>query len=73
MGRVEQWLACLLPDPASPGSLPSVDEIFSKGTIVDVAEVNQHHSLEESRQWLENADGTNLALTSGKILLQKYP
>ena len=69
MGRVEQWLACLLPDPASPGSLPSVDEIFSKGTIVDVAEVNQHHSFEESRLWLENADGTNLALASGKILL----
>ena len=67
MGRVEQWLACLLPDPASPGLLPSVAEIFSKGTIVDVAEVNQHHSFEESRLWLENADGTNLALASGKI------
>ena len=56
--------------PSCPGSIPSIHELFSV-EIVDVAEVNQHHCLEESGQWLENVDLTHLALTSGKLEVQK--
>ena len=38
---------------------------------MDVAEVNQRHWLEESRQWLENVDRTHLVLGSGKPVPQK--
>ena len=44
---------------------------FFAGNIIDVAEVNQLHWLEESRQWLENVDQTHLVLASGKPVLQK--
>ena len=37
---------------------------FIKGKIVNVAEVNQRHCLEESEQWLENVDRTNQALVA---------
>ena len=36
-----------------------------------VDEVNQRLCLEESEQWLENVDRTNLVLGSGKLVLQK--
>ena len=63
MGCVAQWLACLLPDPAATGSIPSAD----------VAEVNQPYGLSESGQWLENVDQPHLVLASGKLELQKAP
>ena len=53
--RHKQWLAYLLPDPASLGWFP----VFTKNsekTIVTVAEVNQRPCLEESEQRLENVD-----------------
>ena len=37
---------------------------FFRGKIVDVTEVNQQHSLEDIRQWLENVDPTNIVLAS---------
>ena len=39
--------------------------------MIDVAEVDQQHWLEESGQWLENVDLTHLVLASGKPVLQK--
>ena len=44
---IAQLLASLLPDPAVPGSIPSV-----------FPEVNQRRCLEESGQWLENVGWT---------------
>ena len=58
-------------DPAALGSIPSVPEKISEEKIIDVAEVNQRPSIEESTQWLENVDGTHLVLASGKLVLQK--
>ena len=43
----------------------------SKQKNVHVAEVNQWHCLEESRQWLENAHPTHLVVASGKLVQQK--
>ena len=60
-GSIAQWSAYLLPDPAAPGSIPSVAD----------AEVNQRRWLEESGQWLENVDQTHQVLPSGKLALQK--
>ena len=38
---IAQWLANFLLGPAAIGLIPSIPEIFSQETIVDVAEVNQ--------------------------------
>ena len=64
-GRIAQWLAYLLPDPAALGSIHSVPK------IVDIAEVNQQCCLEESGRWLENFDLTHLGLASGKLVIHK--
>ena len=71
-GSVVQWLAYLLLEPAAPGSIPSIPEIFSEEKIVNVAEVNLRGSLEENGPWIENVDQTNLVLASGKLVLQKW-
>ena len=39
--------------------------------IVDVVEVNQWRCLEESGQYLENVDQTQVVQRSGKLVLQK--
>ena len=39
--------------------------------IVDVAEVNQRHRLDESGQWLESVYRTHLVLASGKLVRKK--
>ena len=39
-GRIAQWLKDLLPDPAAPGSIPSVPQTFSEEHIVNIVEVN---------------------------------
>ena len=54
-GNIAQWLAYLLLDPAAPGSIPSVPP-KDRGKIIDVAEVNQRHWLDQSGQWLENVN-----------------
>ena len=46
-------------------------QFFQMKKIVDVAEVNQQHCLEESGQWLYNVDQTHLLLASGKLVLNK--
>ena len=56
---MSQWIAYLLPDPAAPGSIPSVP---------DVAEGNQQRCSEESEQWLENVERNHLVLASGELL-----
>ena len=61
----------MLPVPAALSSIPNIPKKFI-GKYVDVAEVNQRGCLEESGQWLENVDGTHLALACGKLVLQKY-
>ena len=48
--------------------IPTVSLVFGE-EIINVAEVNQW--IEERGQWLENIDRTNLALASGKLVLQK--
>ena len=50
---------------ASGPSCPWLDSQCSLG------EVNQQPCLEESAQWLENVDRTNLVLASGKLVLQE--
>ena len=40
-GSIAQRLAFLLPDPAAPGSIPSVTKKNSDEKIVDIAEVDQ--------------------------------
>ena len=44
---------------------PEFPKIFPLKKIVNVAEVNQQHCLEESGQWLENVDQTQLVMASG--------
>ena len=48
---------------ASGPSCPRFDaqhsQKISEEKVVDVAEVNQLHCLEQSDQWLENGDRTN--------------
>ena len=63
-GSIAKWLACLLPDPAAPVSIPSI-----QGEMINVAEVNQRLWLEESGQRLENVDRTHLELASGRRVL----
>ena len=36
-GSIAQWLPYLLLDQASPGSIPSIPQIFSEEKIIDVA------------------------------------
>ena len=57
--------------PSSPGFNSHRSQIFCRGKVIDVAEVNQWHWLEESGQWLENVDRTHLVLAGGKSVLQK--
>ena len=57
--------------PGAPGSIPGIPNKFSEEFILDVAEVSQQRSLEESGQWLENVDLTHLVLASAKPVLQK--
>ena len=70
-GSIAQWLGYLLPDPATPGLIPSASKKNSEENIVDVAEVNQRRCLEECGQWLENDDETHLVLAGAKQALQK--
>ena len=56
----------LASDPPALGSISDIPQKIFRGKIVDVAEVNQRHCLEESGLWLENVDRTHLVLTSGK-------
>ena len=44
---------------------------FFEEKIINVAEVNQQHWLEESGQWLDNVDQTHLVLASGRPVLRK--
>ena len=50
--------------------IPSSPELFLDEKIVSAAEVNQRHCLEESGQWHENVDQTQLVLARGKLVLQ---
>ena len=50
---------------------PSIPKTISEEKNVDVAEVNQRHCIEESRQRLDNVDLIHLVLVSGKLVLQK--
>ena len=61
----------MLPDPAAPGSIPSAPNFFLQEKNAKVAEINNRRCLDESGQWLENVDRTNLVLASGKLVLQK--
>ena len=58
-------------DPAAPGLIPCILKKFSGEKLWNFNEVYQRRCLEESGQWLENVDQTQLDLTSGKPLIQK--
>ena len=64
-----QWLAYLLPDPATLCLIPSSPKIISEEKTVNAAEVNQL----ESGQWLQNVHWNLPELSSGKLVLQKIP
>ena len=70
-GRKAQWQADFLLVRVAPGLITIIPELISDKKIVDVAEVNKWRCLEESGQWLENADQNHLTLGSGKLVLQK--
>ena len=69
-GRIVQYLADLLLDPTALGLISSIPEFFSEEKIVNVAEINQRCCLDESGQWYENFDWTDLVLPSGKLVLK---
>ena len=60
----------MLLDPAGPGSIHRVPDIFLEDRIVNFAELNQWCCLEESGQWLENVNRAHLELATGKLALQ---
>ena len=62
-GSIAQWLAYLITDPTTLGSIPIIPQKNSEETIVQV-EVNVWHCLEESGQWLENIDQTHQVVAS---------
>ena len=55
--------------PRCPGFDSQQSQIFFRRKKVNVAEVNQQCSLEESGQRLDNFDCTHLVLASGKLEL----
>ena len=59
--------------PAALDSIPSIPPKNFRGKVIDVAEVNQRHWVEESGLWHENVDRTHLHLASGKPVLQMAP
>ena len=69
-GSIAQWLAYLLTDSPASGLTPNGPETCSDEKIVDVAEVNQWHCLEECEQRLETVAQTHLVLASGTLVLQ---
>ena len=71
-GRIAQWLAYLLTDPAAQGLIHNVYKKNSKEKIVDVAGINHLCCLEKSGRWLENVDPTHLVLASVKLELKKH-
>ena len=70
-GSMARWVAYLLPDPAAPGLITSIPEIFSEEKIANVAEINQQPCLEKSGHWLENTNQTHLVLASSQLVIQK--
>ena len=58
----------MLPDPATPGSLPSIPQKIPEEKIVDVAEVDRRCCLEESGHWHENVDLTHPVPVSGNLV-----
>ena len=62
----------LLTDPAAPGLIPNIPEIFWEEKNVDVVEIIQWRCLEESSgQWIVNTDQNHIVLASGKLVYQK--
>ena len=62
-------LAYLLPDPAAPGSIPSIPKKIQRKEMTNVAGVYCRRWLEESGQRLENVDPTHLVLLTFLICL----
>ena len=56
----------MLPDPTAQHSR----KVFRRKKNIAAVDVNQQHWVEESGQWLENADKTHLVLASGKPVSQ---
>ena len=46
-------------------------QILKEEKNIDIVEVNQWHTLEESGEMLENVDRTHLVMASGEQVLQK--
>ena len=54
--EVVLWFPSLSHEQKALGLFPSIFDIFSEETIVEVAVVNKKCWLEESGQWLETVD-----------------
>ena len=71
-GQHSTMVSLLACGPSCPGfDFQHSPKKISETKIVDVAKVNQWRCLEESAQWLENIDQTNLLRGSGNLVLQK--
>ena len=57
--------------PSCPRFDSQCSNFFLQEKNAKVAEINNRRCLDESGQWLENVDRTNLVLASGKLVLQK--
>ena len=69
-GRIAQWLAFMLPDPAALGLTNIIHKKISEERNVHFAEVYQWCCLDESGLWLEIFYRTHISLTIGKLALQ---
>ena len=69
-GRGSTMVGILAFGPTCPRFDSKHPRISLEEKIIDVAEINPWHCLEESGQWLENLDQTHIMLHSGKPALQ---
>ena len=66
-GSLAQWLANVHPDPAAPGSIPSipVEKLSMLLRLINGTAQRKVNSV------IENVDRTHLVLASGKLVLKK--
>ena len=70
-GQYSTELKILASQLAAPGLIPSIPKKNSEEKLSMLLRLNQWRWLEESGQWLENVALSQIALASGKPVLQK--
>ena len=71
-GAAKQRGSILASHPRAPSLIPSIPPKKFRGKTINVADIIQWCWLEDSRQWLENVDWTNVVRASGKPSGQKH-